>query len=180
MQVLLVNGFEAGPQPVVDDVARVLSDAGHTVTRTDLAEVGFDAFMSAAERHAYHGQRPLVTDEARAAARDVLQTTAVVICYPVVHGTYPPRVKSWHERVFVPGVGFRFKPSGVITGNLDHLRRTLVVAVTERPPGRWSYADPGRSLARLFFLGSNHRCRARYLTTTGRDLAPLGRLVRRW
>jgi putative NADPH-quinone reductase len=172
VDVLVVNGFPAGePAPALERVESWLGAARHRITRCDLAAGGFDAFMSAAEREAYHTDTPLIMTETRAAADAVLAAQALVICYPLVHGTAPPRVKSWQERVFVLGLAFKFKPSGKITGALDHLAQALVLGVgpmAEHPRagGRNSF---GPCLARSFVLSSNRSCRSRY-----RNLEPDG------
>lgn len=176
MQVLVVNGFPAGPAPFIDLVIGAVRELGHPVERFDLADNGFDAFMSADERAAYLTDEPLITDEPRRAAAAVQSAAALVICYPVVHGTAPARVKSWQERTFVLGLAFRFTPSGRITGALDHLHRTLVVGVADpadgNPPqirraGRRNGFGP--CLARSFVLSSNRVCKARYRTVGPAD-----------
>ncbi|MEZ5409330.1 MAG: NAD(P)H-dependent oxidoreductase [Acidimicrobiales bacterium] len=185
MQVLVVDGFEPGQgRDAIDQVTAWISGAGHQVRPFPLAQRGFDACMTAAEREAYHTDEPLITPEARAAADAVLAADAIVICYPIVHGTAPARVKSWQERVFVLGLAFRFAPSGRITGALDHLHRALVLGVASQPTPGWR-RDPGRRnafgpcLARSFFLSSNRTCRSRYVTLpTGADRTR--RLIGRW
>lgn len=158
---------------IVDGLEQLVSAAGHNTIRADLAASGFDAFMSAAERQAYLTDSPLITPEAAAAAATVRAAEGLVVCYPIVHGTAPPRVKSWQERVFVLGVGFEFLPSGRITGALHHMRRACVVGVeTDAEPrarnrlrsGVWrDRNDYGPCLARSFYLSSNRTCRSRYL-----------------
>ncbi len=190
MRVLVVDGFEVGQgEARIGQVTGWLRDGGQQVHPFSLAGGGFDACMTAAEREAYHTDEPLITREARAAADAVLAAEAVVICYPVVHGTAPARVKSWQERVFVLGLAFRFAPSGRITGALDHLHHALVLGVTDDQPApapltRWRQ-DPGRRnafgpcLARSFWLSSNRTCRSRYVTLpTGTDRAR--RQISRW
>lgn len=194
VRVLLVDGFAGGPgDTAVEPVGGWLAAAGHEVQPFSLAEGGFDACMTAAEREAYHTDEPLITPEARAAADAVLAAEAIVICYPIVHGTAPARVKSWQERVFVLGLAFRFAPSGRITGALDHLHRALVLGVADQPAAaggpstpiaRWRQ-DPGRRnafgpcLARSFWLSSNRTCRSRYVTLpAGSDRAR--RQITRW
>jgi putative NADPH-quinone reductase len=165
MQVLVVNGFAVDDAaPALAALEAALSAAGHRTARTDLAAEGFDAFMSAAEREAYHTDSPLITPATRAAADAVLAAQAVVICYPIVHGTAPARVKSWQERVFVLGLAFRFTPSGRITGALDHLSRALVIGVGPVAGHRRAGARNafGPCLARSFWLSSNRECRGRY------------------
>ncbi len=181
----MVNGFAAGEAaPVVERLESSLTDGGHRTIRCDLAREGFDAFMSAEERHVYHSDQPLLTDEAAAAAAAVQRADALVLAYPVIHRTCPPRVKSWQERVFVLGVGFEFKPSGKITGALDHIKRACVVGVS--PPGQdrrdlgRGRNDIGPCLARSFYLSSNRACRSRYVSVIGEDFAPAERVIGRW
>lgn len=185
MRVLVVDGFAEGEGAgSIGPVAGWLDAAGHEVHLFPLAAGGFDACMTAAEREAYHTDEPLITPEARSAADAVLAAEAIVICYPIVHGTAPARVKSWQERVFVLGLAFRFAPSGKITGALDHLHRALVLGVADQPAGGWRQS-PGRRnafgpcLARSFWLSSNRTCRSRYLTLpAGSDRAH--RQITRW
>ncbi len=186
MRVLVANGYGLDePSDAVDRVVDQLGRGGHDVDRLDLAEAGFDEFMTAAERTAYHTDDPLITPEAAAAADLVRAATGIVIVYPIVHGTGPPRVKSFIERVFVLGVSFEFLPSGRITGALHHMERALVIGTAPhagahagarhlvrrwwRPPHDVSgtsvrgWSSFGRCLARSFHLSSNRACRARYV-----------------
>ena len=179
--MLVVDGFGGGrSSTLAERAAQVLAAAGNTVERVDLAAAGFDAFMSAAERAAYLTDEPLVTPETRAAADQVRRAEGMVVAYPVVHATAPPRVKSWQERVFVLGVGFEFQPSGVITGALSGLRRALVVGVDPALPAtsaaeRWPRPvgarrnDFGPCFARMFHLSSNRSCRAHYAAVASED-----------
>ncbi len=171
MRVLVVNGFDAGePGPLIETIEARLDEGGHTIDRCDLATDGFDEFMSDVERSAYLTDRPLVTPAPIAGAEAVGAAEGLVVCYPIVHGTAPPRVKSWQERVFVLGVGFEFTPKGTITGALDHLRRALVIGERgpRSGPGRHDRRnDFGPCLARSFHLSSNRRCRAAYRTVGG-------------
>jgi putative NADPH-quinone reductase len=187
MEVLLVNGFGPDePAPAIVEVHAGLRRAGNQVHCFELAAHGFDEFMTAAERAAYHTETPLVTAEAKAAAEAVLAAEALVVCYPIVHGTAPARVKSWQERVFVLGLAFRFTPSGRITGALDHLHRALVLGVAKAavPNRRRTPADHrnsfGPCLARSFFLSSNRRCRSRYLTVEPGDSGRAQSIIARW
>ena len=185
MQVLVVNGFAAGDSvPVVDRLETVLSEHGHQVERCDLAVDGFDAFMSAEERAVYHSDEPLLTDEAAAAAAAVQRADALLLAYPVTHRTCPPRVKSWQERVFVLGVGFEFKPSGKITGALDHLKRACVIGVSASGGSKRELGggrnDLGPCLARSFYLSSNRTCRSRYVSVLGDDTAAAELIISRW
>ncbi len=178
----MIDGYGPGDQA---DPAHLLfshlEGLGHRVRRFELASAGFDAPMSAAEREAYHTDQPLITAETREAAAAVVAARGLVICYPIVHGTAPPRVKSWQERVFVLGLAFRFTPSGRITGALDHLQRALVVGVAERPDRADRHRNAfGPCLARSFFLSSNRACRARYRTVTPTGISEVHPLLTGW
>lgn len=207
MRVLVVNGYGLDePAAMVDRVVEQLTGHGHDVDRLDLARAGFDEFMTAAERTAYHTDNPLIAPEAAAAAELVQAATGIVIAYPIVHSTSPPRVKSFIERVFVLGVGFEFLPSGRITGALDHLNRALVIGadqlqhvgarhqatrgVAVRGWRRLPHGVPGTNvrgwgefgpcLARSFYLSSNRSCRARYLTVSDGRWGKLEAELSRW
>ena len=190
MRVLVVNGFDPGaPAPVVDRMIETLAGRDHDVDRLDLATAGFDAFMTAEERAAYHSDDPLITAEAAAAADLVRAAAGIAIVYPIVHGTGPARVKSFMERVFVLGVGFEFLPSGRITGALHHMERACVVGVGDRasdaPPNdvpgtRVRRNDFGPCLARSFYLSSNRGCKARYVGVAGEGTQKLERELSRW
>ena len=169
MRVLAVNGFDPNDKTrLVDRAVETLAGRGHDVDRLDLADAGFDAFMTPEEREAYHGDDPLITPEAAAAADLVRAADGIVIVYPMVHGTGPARVKSFIERVFVLGVGFEFLPSGRITGALDHMKRACVFGVSDGQSTRARRNDFGPCLARSFYLSSNRSCKARYLSRANR------------
>ena len=192
MRVLIVNGFDAGDDAVVRQFEERLKDAGHSCTVNDLEAEGFGEFMSCEERVAYHSERPLISPQTQTAARQVVETQAILITYPQRHMGFPPRVKSWNERVFVPGVGFRFKPSGVVTGALDHLKHVLIVEVglDHNDPNhpKWPLVSgrlhhrsaPGPTLARSFRLTSNRKCRARFRFVNRADTAAAFRQLDRW
>ena len=198
MRVLAVNGFDPGaPAPVVDHLIETLAERDHDVDRLDLATAGFDEFMTAEERAAYHSDDPLITAEAAAAADLVRAAAGIAIVYPIVHGTAPARVKSFMERVFVLGVGFEFLPSGRITGALHHMRRACIVGVgigvgdgagdraSDAPPNdvpgtRVRRNDFGPCLARSFYLSSNRGCKARYVGVAGEGTQKLERELSRW
>lgn len=184
VKVLVVDGYgPGGERPLVDALDSHLRAIGHTPIVCGLAAAGFDDFMSDTERAAYLTEQPLVSDATRTGADAVRSVGGLVVCYPIVHGTAPPRVKSWQERVFVLGVGFEFLPSGRITGALHHLDRALVVGVPgpRSGAGRHDHRnDFGPCLARSFHLSSNRRCRARYLELADADPEPALALLDRW
>ena len=79
----------------------------------DLYAVGFAAAMSPEERHAYHGDEPIIDPLVAEHAALVLRADALVFVYPTWWSGLPAILKGWLERVMVPGVGFRFDERSV-------------------------------------------------------------------
>src|SRR6478735_617468 len=93
---------------LADAACGALRDAGHDVVLHDLYAEGFRAVMSAEERHAYHGEQPILDPLVGAHVADILAAHTLVFVYPTWVSTVPAILKGWLERVMVPGVGFRF------------------------------------------------------------------------
>jgi len=83
-----------------------LTAAGHDVTVVDLYELGVRPAMSAEERHAYHGDQPILDPMIDEHAALVRRAEALVFVYPTWWSGLPAILKGWLERVMVPGVGF--------------------------------------------------------------------------
>lgn len=166
MRVLVVNGFASGEddQGLVGIVAAHLERRGRVVELVELEAEGFDTFMSAAERRAYHSADNLVTEEARRSAALLGSVDGLLFCYPLVHGSIPPRVKSWHERVFVPEVSFTFTRSGKVTGALGRVQRVgAIVSCVDEDPEPHHRNGPGRALLRLAWMSGPRRHRPSYV-----------------
>ena len=71
----------------------------------DLYALGFRVAMSPDERHAYHGETPLIDEHTREHARLVGRADCLVFVYPTWWSGLPAMLKGWLERVLVPGVG---------------------------------------------------------------------------
>lgn len=182
MRVLLVDGF-VSPDAVVDNARRVLGDAGHDVTLLGLVDAGFDRFMTAEERAAYHSPDNLVTEETRASADLVRSHDALLVCSPMVEGAISPVVKSWFERVFVPEVSFTFTRSGRITAALRNIKRVgMIVACPDDDPEPHRRQGSTRSVLRGVRLNAARLCRTTYLALgpdDDRD-ARIERALSRW
>ncbi len=164
MRVLLVDGF-AEPADVVDVASEILAGSGHEVTLLRLAEAGFDQTMSAAERAAYHDDDNLVTPEQRESAALLRSNDAVLVCTPIRAGAIEARVKSWFERVFVPGVSFTFTPSGRVTAALTNVVRVgMIVVCPDHDPTPHGRNGSTRSVLRGVRLNAARRCRTTYAT----------------
>ena len=180
--MLLVDGFEAA-NPIVANAQERLTTQGHDVTRLGLVEAGFDRFMSAEERAAYHEAENLVTPEQRASVELVRGHDALLVCGPVIEGTIAPCVKSWFERVFIPEVSFTFTKSGRITGALKNIRRVgMLVECADRD--RWAHKrrSSTRSVVRAVRMNAARTCRTTYVALEPTDdvEARISKALARW
>lgn len=180
--MLVASGFVDG-HDVVDAARASLVSRGHQVTVLDLPAAGFDRFMSAEERHAYHEVENLVTPEQRESAELVTSHDAILVCGPLIHGTVAPAIKSWFERVFIPEVGFTFTRSGRVTGALGNVRRVGMIVACEEPDP-WAHGRRGstRSAIRGVRMMAGRTCRSTYLAVLPSDdvAARVSRALARW
>ena len=86
MRVLLVDGFSE-QDTIVAAADAALVGRDHEVTRLRLVDAGFDRFMSAAERRAYHQPKNLITPEQQESADLVRSHAGLLVCGPIVE--YP-------------------------------------------------------------------------------------------
>lgn len=182
MRVLVAHGFEDG-HACVDATRIALEARGHAVTELGLVAAGFSEFMSERERRAYHEADNLVTREQRESADLLRSHDALVVCTPVRAGTVSPTVKSWFERVFIPGISFTFTEAGRITAALTNIRRLGMVVVTSSDdPSIHRRAGSTRSIARAVRLNCARTCRTTYVDLgPGADIpARIQRAFRRW
>ena len=88
--------------------------AGHHVITHDLYAEGFVAAMSDAERHAYHGDHPVMDPLVAEHIADITAAHTLIYVYPTWWSGLPAILKGWFERVMVPGVGFVFDAKGKV------------------------------------------------------------------
>ena len=186
MRVLLLDGYDPSEPDhrVVDEAVEQLSAGRHEVDR--LAVHGFNAVMSAAERVAYHGEQPVVSDDVRDSAERLKAADALLFCYPTVAFNVPASVKGWLERVLVPGVAFVFDDQHRVRPGMKNIRR--IGAVTTSPHGRLARLrgrDAGRrTTARTLRLSAHKRCRTTFVsvpTPADRDgIAKIRKALSRW
>ena len=156
-----------------------LRSNGHVVHLLDLYALGFRAVMSAEEREAYHSEVPMVDPMVAEHAALLQAAQALVLVYPTWWSAQPAILKGWFERVFVPGVGFKFNTRGKVRPGLTHLRHLVGISTYGSP---WLYVkainDNGRrTLTRTVRIGTGRRARTKWLglyaidTTTAQDRA---------
>ena len=188
MRVVLIDAYplDDPDRVVVETAIDTLAGQGHTVEHIDLAAQGFDPFMSAAERAAYHTDEPLVTDETRAAAALIDQAEALLFCYPTTTFTVPALLKGWLERVLVLGVAFVFDDKGRVAPGMTQVRRLGVVTTT---PHGWVATRRQRDLGRRTImwtlrLNCNRWCRRTFVSlpqaSGSQRIAKVERALARW
>jgi NAD(P)H dehydrogenase (quinone) len=152
---------------------------GHQVSLLDLYALGFRAAMTAEERSAYHGEVPMVDPMVAEHAALVQRADALVLVYPTWWSAQPAILKGWFERVFVPGVGFKFNTRGKVRPGLDNLRHLVGISTYG---SSWLYVkainDNGRrTLTRTVRMGAGRAARSTWLglysidTATAQDRA---------
>ena len=166
--------------------------ARHEVDAFDLYADDFQPAMTAEERHAYHGDTPLVDPLTARYAAAVDRADAIVFVYPTWWSGLPASMKGWLEKVMVPGVAFGFDDDGKVEPRLQHIRR--IAGVTTYGSPRWRVAlgaDGGRRIIlRALRVSTGFRTRTRWLgmydldhaSTADRQafLAKVDREFRKW
>jgi len=127
-----------------------LKDHGHTVFFHDLYAEGFDPVLPAAEIPEDGPVPPLIQEH----CRELAQADGIVIVHPNWWGHPPAILKGWVDRVFRPGVAYKFAPGeggeGVPLGLLR--ARTALVFNTSNTPAQREvqvFRDPLETLWRI-------------------------------
>lgn len=148
----------------------------HEVQAFDLYADGFQPAMTAAERHAYHGDTPLLDPLAARYAAAVDTAEALVFVYPTWWSGMPAIMKGWLEKVMVPGIAFGFDAAGKVEPRLQHVSR--IAGVTTYGSSRLQVAlgaDGGRrTIKRALRVSTGIRTRATWLGLYGMDRSTSG------
>ena len=186
MRVLLLDAYppDSPDRVVADEALATLEAGGHTVLRRGLVGGPFERFMSGEERAAYHGDTPLISPETIEDAEALRSVDALLFCYPTVLFTVPAVLKSWLERVLVPGVAFVFDHKERVRPGMRNIRRLGSVTTTVHGRGATRRArDAGRRTTTWNIRLSCHRlCRRTFvsLEAGAPDLTKVRRALGRW
>jgi putative NADPH-quinone reductase len=151
-----------------------LRAGGHTVEVVDLYALGFRVAMSPDERHAYHGETPLIDEHTREHARLVQWADCLVFVYPTWWSGLPAMLKGWLERVMVPGVAFVFdERSGKVRPGLCHVRRLVGISSYGSPRTTVKLINDNgrRTITRTLRMSCGLRVRTTWLAIYGIDTA---------
>ena len=156
-------------------IARRVSDglveAGHDVIVHDLYAEGFAAAMSADERHAYHGDVPVLDPLVAQHIGDITVAHTLIYVYPTWWSSMPAILKGWFERVMVPGVGFVFDAKGKVRPGLTNVRRLVGISTygSKRLCIKAINDNGRRTIMRAMRLSTGVRTRSRWLALYGID-----------
>jgi putative NADPH-quinone reductase len=148
-----------------------LEAAGHDVALHDLYAEGFRAAMTAEERHAYHGDHPVVDPLVDEHIAHITQAHTLIYVYPTWWSGLPAILKGWFERVMVPGVGFVFDHRGKVRPGLTNVRRLVGISTYGSPKASVRLVNDNgrRTVMRAMRLSTGWRTRSRWLGLYGID-----------
>ncbi len=135
---------------IARQAAATLKQEGHEVCFHDLYAEGFDPVLPAAEIPEDGPVPPTI----QAHCRELAEANGLIIVHPNWWGQPPAILKGWVDRVFRPGVAYRFADGeggeGVPLGLLK-AQTALVFNTSNTPPQRESqvFRDPLETLWRI-------------------------------
>ncbi len=116
---------------------------GHQTERLDLGRLRFDPIL----HKGYTEIQPLEPDLVEA-QRAIERAEHIVFVYPVWWGAPPALLKGFFDRLFLPGIAFKFKAGSATRWDRLLSGRTARLLVTmDTPPWyyRWVYRMPGHN-----------------------------------
>lgn len=153
-----------------------LRAGGHEVHVIDLYDTGFRVAMTAEERQAYHGDRPILDPIVEEHADLVTRAQALVFVYPTWWSGLPAILKGWLERVMVPGVGFRFdERTHKVRPGLGQVRHIIGISTYGSPRSyvRLINDNGRRTLTRALRMSCGLRARPRWFGLYAIDTSTL-------
>lgn len=143
MNILVLSGHpdtESLSHALATAYAEGAKAAGHTVELLHISSLDFQPELPKGFRQVV----PLEPDLQRAQEL-ITWAQHIVWAYPIWWGLYPPRMKGFIDRVFLPGFAFKYRPNSPFWDR--HLKgRTARMLVTMDAPGwynRWVSGRPG-------------------------------------
>ena len=146
-----------------DAVVRALTRAGHAVDDLDLYAERFNPVLTRNERLAYHDPGLNLAAVAPYVER-LRRAEGIVWVFPVWTFGVPAIMKGFLDRVFLPGVAFHLKDSGVVEPGLGNIVKMAVVTTYGRTwwRARVLVGDPIRkqmTRAVRWYFHPSARCR---------------------
>ena len=136
MNILMVTAHpcaDSFTHAVAAAARRGLERGGNDVTSLDLYALGFAAGNVARRAGAYHTDHPLIDPLTSEHAGLVQRAGMLVFVYPTWWSGPPAILRGWLERVFVPGVAFRFDARGKLRPALTNVRQIVGISTYGSP-----------------------------------------------
>jgi putative NADPH-quinone reductase len=174
VNVLLVTAHpcaDSFTHAVAAAAQRGLEHGAHDVTTLDLYALEFAPAMTPAEWAAYDSGQPLIEPLTREHARLVQRADMLVFVYPTWWSGPPAILRGWLERVFVPGVAFRFDARGKVRPALTNVREIVGISTYGSPRLFVKLLNDGgrRMLTRALRLNCGWRTRTKWLALYALD-----------
>jgi putative NADPH-quinone reductase len=134
---------------------RGLTDRGHEVVVRDLYREEFQPVLSEPEFSAYRERGPLPADIATH-AEELQNCEGLLLIYPSWWYGPPAMLKGYFDRVWLPGVAFRFDDAGRIRPRLLTNIRRFAVVTTYGSPWSWINLAVGNPGKRMLIRGLRH------------------------
>jgi len=157
MRILVVLGHPAKGSfnhAIAETVVEALRQNGHEVVSHDLYKEKFDAILPAWEISKENKTDPHIEKH----CKDLIEAEGIVIIHPNWWGQPPAILKGWVDRVFRPGVAYKFiegdNGEGVPVGLLK-ARAAIVFNTSNTPFERESsvFGDPLETLWKNCIFG---------------------------
>lgn len=149
-----------------DTAVTSLTMAGHHVTALDLYAIEYPALMSFDDRHAYHGDTPIINEMTLQHASAVKAADTLVFIYPTWWSSLPAILKGWLEKVMAPGIAFVFdEATGKVKPGLKNVRRIIGISTYASPLLAVKAANDNgrRTLLRALRLCTGVRTRSKWI-----------------
>lgn len=124
------------------------SSRGAGVRTIALRDLDFDPIL----RRGFHGEQPLEPDLEVALAA-IREARHVVFAFPTWWAAPPALVKGFVDRVFLPGLTFRYEPGQLLPVGLLRGRSARMITTMDSP-AVWYWWKHGRSVHGAFVEGT--------------------------
>ncbi len=152
MQILVINGHphkESLCAQLAENYLKGALQTGKNARLIHLADLNFSLNL----KYGYQQRTPLEPDLQKA-WDDIQAANHLVMVYPTWWGTYPALLKGFIDRLFLPGMAFRYRENSLLWDKLlkGKTARLLVTMDTPKWYYKLVYLQPGHNSMRKNIL----------------------------